>query len=147
MQWTRDKICLGRDPGATAFPIDQITDLICRYHTHEKYKTDSKTLAEAAKLEKFKEATKWEDWKPTFLYYIHSIPGRDGVPLKYICHDSDEPVLEKNDDFLDDFVAMASLSGNSFAIDTVGKGMERNDVYVSFRASSVTTKQPYSTKE
>ena len=119
VQWTRDEIRLGREPGDTAFPIDQITDLIRRYHTHEKYKTDSRTLAEAAKPEKFKEATKWEDWKPTFLNYLRSIPGRDGVPLKYICRDNDEPVLETNDDFLDDYVAMASLSGDSFAIDTV----------------------------
>ncbi len=28
-------------------------------------------------------------------------------------------MLKTNDDFLDDYVAMASLSGNSFAIDTV----------------------------
>jgi hypothetical protein len=33
-------------------------------------KNDSKTLAEAAKPEKFKESTKWEDWKPTFLNYL-----------------------------------------------------------------------------
>ena len=69
VQWTRDELRLGRDPSDTAFPILQVTDLICRYHTHEKYKTDSNTLAEAAKPEKFKEATKWEDWKPTFVNY------------------------------------------------------------------------------
>jgi hypothetical protein len=47
-------------------------------------------LSEAAKPEKFKELTKWEDWKPTFLNYLRSIPGRDGVPLKFICRAKDE---------------------------------------------------------
>ena len=70
VQWTRDEIRLGRNPGHTAFPINQVSDLIRRYKTHEKYQTDSKTLADAAKPEMFKEATKWEDWKPTFLNYI-----------------------------------------------------------------------------
>ncbi len=33
--------------------MDQVSDLIRRYKAHEKYLTDSKTLAEAAKPEKF----------------------------------------------------------------------------------------------
>jgi hypothetical protein len=53
VQWTRDELRLGRDPSDTAFPILQVTDLIRRNHTHEKYKMDSETLAEAAKPEKF----------------------------------------------------------------------------------------------
>ncbi|KAI2503244.1 hypothetical protein MHU86_11181 [Fragilaria crotonensis] len=93
--------------------------LIRRYHTHEKYKTDSRTLAEAAKPEKFKEATKWEDWKPTFVNNLRAIPGRDGVPLKYICREHGGPVVEENADFLDDYVAMAPLDGDAYAIDTV----------------------------
>ena len=119
VQWTRDEIRLARDPATMAFPVGQVSDLIRRYKTHEKFQTDSKTLAEAAKPEKFKETTKWEDWKPTFLNYIRSIPGRDGIPLKYICRDKDEADPTPHDDFLDDYVAMAPLSGDSFAIDTV----------------------------
>jgi hypothetical protein len=90
-----------------------------RYKTHEKYQTDSKTLSEAAKPEKFKETIKWEDWKPTFLNYIRAIPGRDGVPLKYICRDSDAADPTPNEDFLDDYVAMEPLDGNAYAIDSV----------------------------
>ena len=84
VQWTpRDEIQLAHDPGATAFPVGQVSDLIRRYYkTHEKLQTDSKTLAVAAKPDKFKEVTKWEDWKPTFLNYLRSIPGRDDIPLK-----------------------------------------------------------------
>jgi hypothetical protein len=119
VQWTRDEFRLGRDPTSTAFPVNQVSDLIRRYKTHEKYQTDSKTLAEAAKPEKFKESVKWEDWKPTFLNYIRAIPGRDGVPLKYICRDKDGADPTPNEDFLDDYVAMAPLFGNSYAIDSV----------------------------
>ncbi|KAI2501831.1 hypothetical protein MHU86_12596 [Fragilaria crotonensis] len=35
VQWVRDEIRLGRDPTDTAFPIERVTDLIRRYHTHE----------------------------------------------------------------------------------------------------------------
>ena len=110
---------LGQDPSATPFPVDQVSDLIRRYKTHEKFQNDSKTLAEAAKPEKLKESAKWEDWKPTFLNYIRAIPGRDGIPLKYVCREKDEADPTPNEDFLDDYVAMAPLDGDSFAINAV----------------------------
>jgi hypothetical protein len=119
VQWTRDELRLGRNPSLSAFPVNLVSDLIRRYKTHEKFQNDSKTLAEAAKPEKFKESTKWEDWKPTFLNYIRSIPGRNGIPLKYICRDKDEAEITQHEDFLDDYVAMAPLEGDSYAIDTV----------------------------
>jgi hypothetical protein len=119
VHWTRDELRLGRDPSISPFPVDQVSDRIRRYKTHEKYQNDSKTLAEAAKPEKFKESIKWEDWKPTFLNFICAIPGRDGVPLKYVCRDKDEADPVFNEDFIDDYVAMAPLTGDSYAIDTV----------------------------
>jgi hypothetical protein len=119
VQWTCDELRLSRDPSLTPFPIDRVSDLIRRSKTHEKFQVDSKTLAEAAKPEKFKESMKWEDWKPTFLNYIRLIPGRDGVPLKYICREKDEADATPNEDFLDDYVAMAPLDGESYAIDTI----------------------------
>ena len=82
VQWTRDELRLGRDPSTTPFPIELVSDLIRRYKTHQKFIDDSKTLAEAAKPDKFKESTKWEDWKPTFMNYLRSIPGRDGIPFE-----------------------------------------------------------------
>ena len=121
VQWTRDEIRLGRDPSQIPFPVHLVYDLIHHYKTHEKFKTDAKTLSEAATPDKFKDNVKWDDWKPTFLNYLRSIPGRDGiVPLKYIwCRDRDEADPTANDDFLDDYVAMAPLEGDSYAIDTV----------------------------
>jgi hypothetical protein len=119
VQWTRNEICLGRNPSSNPFPVNLVSDLIYRYKTHEKYQADSKMLAEAAKPERFKESMKWEDWKPTFLNYsIRAIPGQDGVPLKYVCRDEDNPDPTENEDFLDDYVSMAPLQGDSYAIDS-----------------------------
>ena len=70
IQWTRNEIRLVRDPSQTPFPTDQVSDLIWRFKTHEKFLADSKTLAEAAKPNTFKEAVKLEDWKPMLLNYI-----------------------------------------------------------------------------
>ena len=70
VQWTRDELSLGRNPSLIPFPVDQVGDLIRRYKTHEKFQTDSKTLSEASKPDKFQESMKWNDWKPTFHNYI-----------------------------------------------------------------------------
>jgi hypothetical protein len=52
--------------------------------------------------------------------YLRSIPGRDGIPLKYVCRENDVPdPMVANDDFLDDYVANAPLEGDSYAIDSV----------------------------
>ncbi len=77
-------------------------------------------MSKAAKPEKFKESTKWEDWKPTFLNYLCSIPGRDAVPLRYVCRDKNEAgVTAASEDFLDDYVVAAPVSGNAYAINAV----------------------------
>lgn len=76
VQWTRDESRLGRNPAMlTPFPIAQVADLIRRYKMHEKYLTNSNTLSDAANPNKFKESTKGEDQKPTFLNYLRSVHG------------------------------------------------------------------------
>ena len=117
VQWTRDKFRLGEDPENEGYPVDDASDHIRRYKTHEKFVKDSKNLSEAAKPEKFKETTKWEDWNAAFLNYLRCLPGRDGVPLKYVCRENDMPDPTPNTNFLDDYVAMAPLNGTAYAID------------------------------
>jgi hypothetical protein len=48
---------------------------------------------------------------------LRSIPGHDGIPLKYICLDKDEAEPTPHHDFLDNYVGMAPLIGDAFAID------------------------------
>ena len=57
---------------------------------------------------------KWEDWAPTLINYAREIPGRDGVPLKYIISSNDLPDLIPKKDFLDDYVNNATLIGEAF---------------------------------
>ena len=78
-------------PASFPCPAGDSTALLRRYKTHELYTSNSKTLAEAAKPEKFTADIKWQDWCPTFLNYLRAIPGRDGVPLKYVCRTNPLP--------------------------------------------------------
>ena len=48
---------------------------------------------------------------------MRAIPGRDGVPLKYIIRENDLPDHTPNKDFLDDYVNNATLMGELFTID------------------------------
>jgi hypothetical protein len=89
VQWTRDEIRLKREP--------------------------SLTLTETAEPDKFKESLSGRIGNPPSSTKS-TIPGRDGVPLKCVCCEIDET---PNEDFLNDYVAMALLESNSFAIDTV----------------------------
>ena len=98
---------------------------------------DSKKLSDAAKPDKFKDTLKWEDWKPTFLKNIQSIPGRDGVPLKYFCREKDDADDTPHDNFFDYKVTMAPLVlGDSYAIDTV----QVHTFLVNFVSGNDTTK-------
>ena len=89
-----------------------------RYTAHDKYINKSATLTDAAKPVMFTNEVKWNDWAPSFRNYLRTIPGRDGVPLSYITRVSDGPNLTPNPDFIDDYVAMAALSGEAFVIDS-----------------------------
>jgi hypothetical protein len=89
-----------------------------RYKTYNQFVKKSLTLSDAAnKPEKFKTTTKWADcWAPTFLNYLRTMPGRDRVPLKYICRLNEAPDPTPNGDFLDDYVSMAAFKGEAFTI-------------------------------
>ena len=117
IQWVRDERRLGRNPATIAFPVANAPALLRRYKTHTQFVLKSKTLSDAAKPEKFSITTKWADWAPTFLNYLRTIPGRDGVPLKYVCRPHEAPNPNPNGDFLDDYVYMAALDGEAFTID------------------------------
>ena len=98
IQQVRDEVRLGRDPRNTAFPAEQATHLIRRYKGHKAFMEKSKAIAETAKPTTFTKTTKQEDWKPTFVKFLHHIPGRDGVPLSYVIRESDTPDPTANAD-------------------------------------------------
>lgn len=118
IQWTRDKVRNGEDPASEAFPVQQVADLIRNYKSHQAFIEKSKTLIDTAKPNKFKDTYKWEDWCPTFLNFLRSIPGRNGVPLSYVCRTNEFPLpYNENLDFMDNYVIRAPLTGDAFKVD------------------------------
>jgi len=117
LQWTKDELRMGRDPTSTAFPIGEVANLTRRAKTHLKFVYKSKTLSETARPVRFTEKIRWIDWAPSFLNFLRVIPGRDGVPLKYVCRTNDLPDPKPCPDFLDEYVAMAPLHGEAFTVD------------------------------
>ena len=68
----------------------------------------TKTITDAAKPNKFRENIKWENWSPTFINLLRSIPGRNGVLLSYVYREFDEamnynPAL----DFIENYITQA----------------------------------------
>jgi hypothetical protein len=116
-QWAKDMFRLGGDPELQAFPVEDMNRYIERAKSHAEFVADKDTIVSTAKPEKLTKDMKWEDWAPSFINFLRAIPGRDGVPLKYVIRDNEEADSTTNEDFLDDYVACARLKGAAFAID------------------------------
>ena len=118
IQWSRDMVRTGREPSLIPFPVQSVADLIRKYQSHKAYVEKSKTITEAAKPIKLKESMKWEDWNPTFLNFLKAIPGRNGVPLSYICRENQQPLPhDPNIDYLENYINKAPLHGDAYIID------------------------------
>ena len=61
---------------------------------------------------------KWSDWVPTFFNFFRTIPGRDGVPLDYICRSEVLTNRTLQTDIMKEYVEQTPLSGDSFTSDT-----------------------------
>ena len=119
LQWARDEYRLGRNPRYGRFDVNDTQKFMRRYKTHKQFIDKSSDVSDAAKPSKFTTKMRWSDWAPTFLNYLRTIPGRDGVPLNYVCRDSEHPNPDPHDDFIEDYVAMAPINqGEAFNIDT-----------------------------
>ena len=108
----------GREPSLEPFPLKNIASLIRNYKSHKAFIEKSKTVSEVAKPIRFKENMHWEDWAPTFLNLLCAIPGRNGVPLSYICREYDEAAQHDPDmDFMENYINQAPLYGDTINID------------------------------
>ena len=117
IQWSRDQIRCGLNPEFTPFPVGDAAVYIRRFKTHENYINNLSSMTEQSKLTNLNDHMRWQEWEETFLNYLRVIPGRDGVPLKYVCQTNPMPYPTPNVDFLDDYVAMTPLNGPAFQID------------------------------
>lgn len=117
IQWCRDEIRMGRDPATVQFPVVDTAKLLRRMKTHEQYVYGSKLMSQQALPQDFTNDVQWEDWNPTFVNYLRTMPGRDGVPLQYVVRMNDAAVPTVHEDFLEIYINMAPLNGEAFAMD------------------------------
>lgn len=117
IQWTKDKYRQDEDPTQIEFPVNDALLLIRRAKSHELFVKKAEIMVKSAKPAPFTSDMLWADWHPTFLNFLRSIPGRDGVPLKYVCRDNDAPIRQAQVNFLDDYVLQAPITGEAFESD------------------------------
>ena len=117
IQWCRDEIRMGRNPATVEFPVVDTAKLLRRMKTHEQYVHGSKLMSLQALPQDFTNDVQWNDWKPTFENYLRTMPGRDGVPLKYIVRMNTAAVPTVHEDFLETYINMAPLHGEAFVMD------------------------------
>ena len=75
-------------------------------------------MIKTAMPKQFDDKTKWLDWKPTFIAFLRTQPGRHGVPLDYVVRDNENRTTTTSVDFLYDYVNGTSLTSNTFSIDS-----------------------------
>ena len=95
-QWVKYQFRIGMEPTPLEFPVNNAEELLRRVKTHKMFVARSDDIALAAKPDKLTKDKKWEDWAAYFLNYLRAIPGRDGVPLKYIVRDNKLPDTTPN---------------------------------------------------
>ena len=118
IQWSRDMIRTDMDPALSPFPVHDTAMLLTNYKSHQAFIDKSKMISDAAKPTKFKENNKWDDWYPTFLNFLRAIPGRNGIPLNYICREDDEPAPNNPEiDFIENYILQAPVWGTAFKVD------------------------------
>jgi hypothetical protein len=118
IQWCKDKYRLNEDPSAMPFPNEDTPLLIQRYNTHKAFVEKSKTISDTATPIQFTHKVKWIDWQPTFINFLRAIPGRNGLPLSYICRP--ETIIPQNPytNFIEEYIDKAPLHGNAFVTDS-----------------------------
>ena len=117
VQWCRDRIRTGNDPADDPFPVNEATQLIQRHSTHKLWTSKSSDKAKTCKPKQFTDKVKWLDWKDSFVNFLRTQPGRNGVPLSYVVRNNETAIIRVNPQFLDDYVDQAPLHGPAFAAD------------------------------
>ena len=117
VQWVKDMVRMSRNPANERFPIADAAKLIKRYNTHKDQLSKATDKVKTAKPKQFTQKTKWIDWCDSFVNFLHTQPRRNGVPLSYVIHNSNNPIIRENAKFLNDYIDQAQLYGDAFASD------------------------------
>ena len=93
-----------------------ILTLLRKAQTHERWTSEASDMAKTAKSKQLTQHMKWLDWIDSFVNFLLSQPGRNGVPLSYIMKSNIAPFIRINAHFLDDYVDQAPLTDEVFAL-------------------------------
>ena len=78
----------------------------------------SDTVSKAADLGKFKDEKKWPEWEPSFVNYLSTLIGVNGVPLLYVVRLTASPdPLVNHQSFNERAIACSPLTGPTFQAD------------------------------
>ena len=97
-------ICL--DPATVPIAAFDNATLMRRYKSHENFVKISSTISSTANSCQF--------MHPTFINFLRTIPGCDGIPLDYVCRSTDAPDCTPQTDILEEYALQAPLNGEAF---------------------------------
>lgn len=105
------------EAGAVAFRT-QLNVAAHRAECRKKEREQADTVSKAADPGKFKDEKKWSEWEPSFVNYLSTIQGVNGVPLSYIVREMEESDVDGMfDTFNERSIACSKLTGVVFQTD------------------------------
>ena len=119
MQFVRNKVRTSIDPSTVPFLAADAIQLLRDEKTHKAFVDKSPKMIETTKPIRFMEKIRWDDWVPTFINFLRSIPGRQGVPLCYVIRNHVAPVIDPSADLLQDYINRAPLIGSAYQADAL----------------------------
>ena len=98
--------------------LEAIDNAIERAKNREAFIKQSKSVSAAGDPGKFDKNKQWFTWRDSFINYLSLKPGSSGIPLSYVIREHQEPIDDASyDDFMDEMVACAPLSGQTYESD------------------------------
>ena len=134
MQFIRNQIRTSVDPSTVPFVAANAIQLLHDEKTHKAFVDKSPKMIETTKPIRFTEKLRWDDWVPTFINFLRSIPGRQGVPLCYVIRNHVAPMIDPTADLLQDYINRAPMTGSAFQADA----LDVHVYIVNFTAGNVT---------
>lgn len=134
IQFVKDQLRTSMDPSLVPFEIANASLYLRNEKTHKAFVDNSSSITETTKPARFTQKIRWDDWSPTFVNFLRSIPGRNGIPLAYVIRMSVAPVIDSSADFLQNYINRAPLNGPAFCKDA----MKVHIYLVNFTAGNVT---------
>jgi hypothetical protein len=124
IHWVHDFTRINGIPSLEEFGDDAVEfrkaldEAAHRAECRKRERDQADTVSKAADPGKFKDERKWSEWEPSFVNYISTIQGVNGVPLSYIVREMEESDVNGTfDTFNERSIACSKLTGVVFQTD------------------------------